>query len=204
MIGLFASIFPIGGILGPNLGGFIIEQFGWRQTFMINVPLGILVVGLLLRQALAPLPARQAARRSIDVVGTALFAASIVAFLVALTLLGNDPTFLRSPIFWLLLVGSVVTAAATTRPSTRRLTSWSRCSIPSRSAATSSGPTCRSSLTNSSPSTRTIASDSPILSTGTLPGHRALPRPARSEGATSLTRCQPPPRPLSQSWGGPG
>ena len=40
MIGLFASIFPIGGILGPNLGGFIIEQFGWRQTFMINVPLG--------------------------------------------------------------------------------------------------------------------------------------------------------------------
>jgi EmrB/QacA subfamily drug resistance transporter len=112
MIGLFASIFPIGGILGPNLGGFIIEQFGWRQTFMINVPLGILVVGLLLRQALAPLPARQAARRSIDVVGTALFAASIVAFLVALTLLGNDPTFLRSPIFWLLLVGSVVVLAA--------------------------------------------------------------------------------------------
>jgi EmrB/QacA subfamily drug resistance transporter len=112
MIGLFASIFPIGGILGPNLGGFIIEQFGWRQTFVINVPLGILVVGLLVRQALAPLPARQAARRSIDVVGTALFAASIVAFLVALTLLGNDPTLLRSPIFWLLLVGSVVVLAA--------------------------------------------------------------------------------------------
>src|SRR5207248_8212924 len=26
MIGLFASIFPIGAILGPNLGGFIIEH----------------------------------------------------------------------------------------------------------------------------------------------------------------------------------
>ena len=59
MIGLFASIFPIGGILGPNLGGFVIEQFGWRQMFIINVPLGLLVVGLLVRQALAQAPARQ-------------------------------------------------------------------------------------------------------------------------------------------------
>jgi EmrB/QacA subfamily drug resistance transporter len=112
MIGLFASIFPIGGILGPNLGGFVIEQFGWRQTFVINVPLGIVVVALLVRQALAPLPDRQAARRTIDVFGTALFAISIVAFLVALTLLGNAPSFLSSPVFWLLLLGSVLVLAA--------------------------------------------------------------------------------------------
>jgi EmrB/QacA subfamily drug resistance transporter len=108
MIGLFASIFPIGGILGPNLGGFVIEHFGWRQTFTINVPLGILVVGLLARQALAAQPSRQSSNRSIDVLGTTLFACSIVAFLVALTMLGQDPTFISSPVFWLLLVGSVV------------------------------------------------------------------------------------------------
>jgi EmrB/QacA subfamily drug resistance transporter len=111
MIGLFASIFPIGGILGPNLGGFIIEQFGWRQTFIVNVPLGLFVVGLLARQARAPLPPRLAASRSVDVVGTALFATSIVAFMVALTLLGNNPSFLHAPIFWLLMVGSVVVLA---------------------------------------------------------------------------------------------
>ena len=51
MIGLFASIFPIGGILGPNLGGAIIEHFGWREIFLINVPIGILVVAMLARQA---------------------------------------------------------------------------------------------------------------------------------------------------------
>src|SRR5215216_3672777 len=104
MIGLFASIFPIGGILGPNLGGFIIEHFGWRQTFIINVPLGIFVVALLARQALAQRPARQATRRTIDVVGTVLFAISIVAFLIALTLLGQDPALISSPTFWLLIV----------------------------------------------------------------------------------------------------
>src|SRR5215213_10304163 len=70
MIGLFASIFPIGGILGPNLGGFVIEHFGWRQTFIINVPLGIIVVGLLAGQALAPQQIRAGARRTIDVIGT--------------------------------------------------------------------------------------------------------------------------------------
>ncbi|HZO26603.1 MAG TPA: MFS transporter [Chloroflexota bacterium] len=86
MIGLIASIFPIGGILGPNLGGLVIEQFGWRQTFIINVPLGIIVVGLLARQALAQAPARQTTKRTIDVLGPALFAVSIASFMVALTL----------------------------------------------------------------------------------------------------------------------
>ncbi len=108
MIGLFASIFPMGGILGPNLGGFIIQEFGWRLTFLINVPLGIFVVGLLMRQALGPQPTRLTASRSIDILGTFLFAVSIVALLVSLTLLGNDPGFIVSPYFWLLLVGSVL------------------------------------------------------------------------------------------------
>jgi MFS family permease len=108
MIGLFASIFPMGGILGPNLGGFIIEHYGWRLIFLINVPLGALIVGLLARQALAPQQTSAGARRRIDVIGAALFASAIVALLLALTLLGDDPSLIRGPIFWLLLVGSVV------------------------------------------------------------------------------------------------
>src|SRR3954453_12853683 len=106
MIGLFASIFPLGGILGPNMGGFIIEHFGWREIFLINVPLGLLVVGLLARQALASEPSSQGTKRSIDVLGTALFAAAIVAFLVALTLLGEDPGLISAPSFWLMIGGS--------------------------------------------------------------------------------------------------
>ena len=111
MIGLFASIFPIGGILGPNLGGFVIQEFGWRLTFLITVPLGIFVMALLVRQALGPQPTRQAASRQIDFLGSGLFAVSIVALLVSLTLLGNDPGFIASPAFWALLVGSFVVLA---------------------------------------------------------------------------------------------
>jgi MFS family permease len=127
MVGLFASIFPIGGILGPNLGGAIIEHFGWREIFLINVPIGILVVALLARQArrarsgalaVAPVanpstpaasttvPPRRVAKRSIDVLGTLLFATTVVGLLLALTLLGDDPSLVRSPIFWLMVGGS--------------------------------------------------------------------------------------------------
>ena len=29
-IGLFASIFPIGGVIGPNIGGVIVDHISWR------------------------------------------------------------------------------------------------------------------------------------------------------------------------------
>jgi MFS family permease len=48
MIGLISSIFPIGGILGPNLGGFVLEHFGWRRpmlTGMICVTIALLLLG---------------------------------------------------------------------------------------------------------------------------------------------------------------
>src|SRR5438067_10259344 len=51
MIGLFSSIFPIGGIVGPNLGGFIVEHWSWREVFLINVPIGVVVLLVLWRQA---------------------------------------------------------------------------------------------------------------------------------------------------------
>ena len=38
-IGLFTSVFPIGGIIGPNLGGYILEHWSWREMFFVNVPL---------------------------------------------------------------------------------------------------------------------------------------------------------------------
>jgi EmrB/QacA subfamily drug resistance transporter len=111
MIGLFSSIFPIGGIVGPNLGGLIIEHWSWREVFLINVPLGALVLLVLWRQARSEATASMK-QRSIDVLGAVLFAAAISSLLGALSLLGEDVSFVRSPIFWALLVGSAMLLTA--------------------------------------------------------------------------------------------
>lgn len=108
MIGLFSSIFPIGGIIGPNLGGLIIQHWSWREVFLINVPIGLLVVGVLWRWGRA---AEETTPRSIDVMGAVLFAAAITALLGALSVLGVDISFIHQPLFWLLLGGSLALLA---------------------------------------------------------------------------------------------
>jgi EmrB/QacA subfamily drug resistance transporter len=111
MIGLFSSIFPIGGVVGPNLGGLIVEHWSWRDVFLINVPIGIVVLLVLWRWGHAR---EDVQPHSMDVVGALLFAAAISAFLGGLSLLGNDPSAIRSPLCWALLGGSLVLVLAFT------------------------------------------------------------------------------------------
>ncbi len=56
-IGFFSSIFPIGQIVGPVVGGWLIDVFTWRAIFWVNVPTGLLV--LVLAWRLIPVGARR-------------------------------------------------------------------------------------------------------------------------------------------------
>lgn len=40
-LGVLVGVFALGGVLGPNLGGFFAQTMHWRWIFWINVPLGI-------------------------------------------------------------------------------------------------------------------------------------------------------------------
>jgi Na+/melibiose symporter-like transporter len=80
--------------------------------FFINLPIGVLVIGLLLKRLRQPEPM---ARRPLDFVGAGLFAVAIVAFLTALTFLGQDEGFWRTPWFWGLIGGSVAMLVAFAR-----------------------------------------------------------------------------------------
>src|SRR3984893_15334783 len=85
-IGLISSVMPIGSIVGPNLGGFLLETSGWRGMFFINIPIGIAVVlGFLWFQ---PGTTREPARTRLDVdlVGLLQFTGAIVALMVGMTL----------------------------------------------------------------------------------------------------------------------
>ncbi len=42
VLGLIGSIVAAGTLLGPALGGFLTDAFGWRSIFLINLPVGLL------------------------------------------------------------------------------------------------------------------------------------------------------------------
>jgi EmrB/QacA subfamily drug resistance transporter len=105
-IGLLSSVLPIGGIIGPNLGGYILEHWTWREIFFINVPIGAAVfvgVWLLLQEP-------QVGWRwpRVDPIGLAMFSAALALLMYGMTVLADNPELRRSPGPWTLLAASVV------------------------------------------------------------------------------------------------
>ncbi|MBI4285920.1 MAG: MFS transporter [Chloroflexi bacterium] len=86
VIGFFTSIFQVGQIIGPNLGGWMTQTFGWRSVFWFNVPLG---VAALLVSAFLLQPGRKEGGQ-IDLVGVGLFTGSLLAFMVSISMMGNS------------------------------------------------------------------------------------------------------------------
>ncbi|MCH8224365.1 MAG: MFS transporter [Chloroflexi bacterium] len=43
-LGYQTSVVGTGAIVGPALGGLIVGEFGWRYVFLINIPVGIVVI----------------------------------------------------------------------------------------------------------------------------------------------------------------
>lgn len=43
-LGILGAFVSLGAITGPGLGGLLLSQFNWNAIFLINVPIGILVI----------------------------------------------------------------------------------------------------------------------------------------------------------------
>jgi MFS family permease len=43
-MGFIGSVVAVAGLVGPALGGYIVQVLGWRYIFFINVPIGILLI----------------------------------------------------------------------------------------------------------------------------------------------------------------
>jgi DHA2 family methylenomycin A resistance protein-like MFS transporter len=48
-IGIWSALTAIAGASGPVLGGLLVDSFGWRSIFYLNVPVGIVAVTMALR-----------------------------------------------------------------------------------------------------------------------------------------------------------
>jgi EmrB/QacA subfamily drug resistance transporter len=81
--GLFGGVFALASILGPALGGFLTDTISWHWIFLINLPLGIVALGVLWR--LLPSVRHPEVVQQVDYLGAAVFAAAIIPFLLGLT-----------------------------------------------------------------------------------------------------------------------
>ena len=79
-IGLISSVFPIGLVIGPNLGGWLVEVYGWASVFWINIPLGAIVFAVLI---FLLKPGKRESGH-IDLTGAGLLTCSLAALLFAL------------------------------------------------------------------------------------------------------------------------
>lgn len=85
-MGLLGTMSAVGTAMGPSLGGFLIDGFGWRSIFLVNLPLGI-VAWLLARRGLpADITRPGTSSAQLDTRGTLLFTSSLIAYALAMTL----------------------------------------------------------------------------------------------------------------------
>ena len=85
--GVFGAIFGLSSVIGPQVGGWIVDAWDWRWVFYINLPVGILAVVLI---AIA-LPKHKAnGKVKFDIPGIVTMIVGVVSLLLALTFGGKD------------------------------------------------------------------------------------------------------------------
>jgi EmrB/QacA subfamily drug resistance transporter len=88
--GIFGSVFGIASLVGPPLGGFISDHFGWHWVFFVNLPVGGVALFFILTR-MPPLLRPQAVKPKVDALGAFLLACAVGPLLVAMTLARRTP-----------------------------------------------------------------------------------------------------------------
>jgi EmrB/QacA subfamily drug resistance transporter len=84
-IGLLSSVYAVGTIVGPNLGGWLTTAFGWQSNFWIFVPFG----GLTLIFALILVPKSKGDASKLDLPGAGFIVTILAALMLGISFMGN-------------------------------------------------------------------------------------------------------------------
>jgi EmrB/QacA subfamily drug resistance transporter len=106
-IGLWSSLAGIAGLIGPFLGGVLVDTVSWRLVFLINVPVAVLVVVVALRHV--PESRGDGHHGRFDVLGAALGALALGG--VTYALIAGEADLTRADVVGS-AVGGVLAGAA--------------------------------------------------------------------------------------------
>lgn len=96
MQGLFSTVWGVSAIVGPVLGGVIIQLLSWHWVFYINVPIALIAVLVLVYSLHEDIEKK---KHQIDYLGAITLSGSMTALLFALLSGGTEFAWLSTPIF---------------------------------------------------------------------------------------------------------
>jgi len=98
-LGINVAAVYLGLSLGPFLGGLLTEHFGWRSIFVLNVPLGLIIIAFIFWKLKGEWA--EAKGEKFDITGSVIYSLMLIAIMYGFTLL---PQMSGA---WLILVGAL-------------------------------------------------------------------------------------------------
>lgn len=89
-MGLIGIVIGGGALVGPGLGGFIVDHFGWKYIFLINVPIGVVLLALALKYM--KIPEITSKKFEMDWIGAGSLFVAIVSLMMICTEIAKSIT----------------------------------------------------------------------------------------------------------------
>lgn len=87
VLGISSACFGTASIIGPLLGGWLVDTWSWHWVFYVNVPIAIVAITII--TIFYQNSGQQAAGKPVDYLGATLLVTSLTTILVAVQLIGS-------------------------------------------------------------------------------------------------------------------
>lgn len=87
MLGLNSTAWGVASVVGPLAGGFIVDTIGWHWIFFINVPIGLLLIGMILIFLVEPVRGQET--KKMDFLGSFFLMLTLLSLLLAFQYLSD-------------------------------------------------------------------------------------------------------------------